>query len=115
MPILVQRIVDLAATLVLRDLITDPVREEEVLVVVAVEIDLSFQLTRRGQVEEMTIQEEVVVAVEVIAPGHQVYQLAHVLDGKAWDYPVGPDNRDTDKYNLLPSGRGLPSGRDVSV
>ena len=80
MPILVQRIVDLAATLVLRDLITDPVREEG-LVVVAVEIDLSFQLTRRGQAEEMTIPE--VVAVEVIAPGHQVYQLAHVLDGKA--------------------------------
>lgn len=73
----------MAATLVLRDLITDPVREEEeVLVVVAVEIDLLFQLTRRGQAEEMTIP-EVVEAVEVIAPGHQVYPLAHVLDGKA--------------------------------
>lgn len=83
MPILVRRIVDMAATLVLRDLITDPVREEEeVLVVVAVEIDLLFQLTRRGQAEEMTIP-EVVEAVEVIAPGHQVYQLAHVLGGKA--------------------------------
>jgi len=85
MPILVRRIVDMAATLVLRDLITDPVREEEEeeeLVVVAVEIDLSFQLTRRGQAEEMTIP-EVVEAVEVIAPGHQVYQLAHVLGGKA--------------------------------